>query len=851
MKPLCAILILIAATAAGAPVDITPVACETFTLDNGIRCVVAEKHDTPMVAIHVYVNAGLVHEGEYCGSGISHYIEHMAAEAENALGTTANAYTTVDHVCYHCAVLRGQWDDATAKLAACVTNGVFPATLCAREKGVIAQEIRMDDEEPDAALGRLLDETIYLRSPLRAPLAGWLDCFTNLTSADVAAYYRRQYVGNNMIVAVAGDVTVAEAKKTIERAFGCVCRGKAPITVVPEEPRPLAPRSAAKRFNVNEAQCALAFPGVSLNDPDMCALDLLAGVMADGNTSILVKRLKDELQLVYRISAGSWSPFFCQGTFTIDFSCDETNADAVVRQVLGSLDALKSAPVEPGRLDRVRRTMLTHRLRALQDVDSIAGSMADGIMMCGNPNFDTHYLRGILAVTTNDLLRAARRIFDTNAMTTAMLLPMHGTGQADACVASVTNRPATAFDVTRLPNGMRLALRPVSGAGLVGFSLCMPGGLAFETAENNGISMFTASTMTKGTPRQDADAFSAALESLGASLDVTAARESLCATAECLPGDVETIVAMLAGTVLEPTFPAVEIEKQRRLQLGAIRTRNDDWYPESMLAFNHAFFGQHAYAMPQSGESNAVARLTRSDIAAFHRRLVQPSNMVLAVAGEFDPGAMRTQVVRMFGGAAATAPPLPMCARHVPPATNSTAIVRTAREQAAVMVGYAAPALGDADRYAAMVAEAAPRGFDGALFKALRGVTNLVYVATAVPVMEMHAGAMVCLAQCEPGNVPCVIATMTNVVAAMAREPLSADRLARTKVDMETAQFGRWQTLQGQASLAALDEYRGLGANAFLETPAEVNKVSAAAARAVVQKHFTTWTCVVTMPEGK
>jgi zinc protease len=431
----------------------------------------------------------------------------------------------------------------------------------------------------------------------------------------------------------------------------------------------------------------------------------------------------------------------------------------------------------------------------------------------------------------------------------ASLLPARGMQTTDAATAVSTNRPAATFDVTRLPNGMRVALRPVPDAGMVSFSLCLPGGLAFESPDNNGISTFTAAVMTKGTPRHDADSCAATLESLGASLDVTASREALCASADCLPGDSGTVAAMLADAVLVPTFPAQEVEKQRRLQLGAIRTRNDDWFAEGMLAFNRAFFGTHAYALPASGESNVVARLTRDDIAAFHRRLVQPSNMVIAVAGKFEPHAMRRLIETLFGGVTATAPPLPMCNRHVPPGTNSTAMVRTAREQAAVLVGYAGPAAGDPDRYAALVAEAAPRGFEGALFKALRGTTNLVYIATAVPVMELQAGAMVCLAQCEPATVPCVIATMTNVVATMAREPLSAARLARVKADVETAYCQRGQTLQGRTSLAALGEYRGLGANAFLDTPGKVGAVTADAVRAVAEQHFTTWTCVVTMPE--
>ena len=829
--------------------DIKPIPCETFTLANGVRCVVAEKHDTSIVAIQVYVDAGLIHERESAGNGISHYIEHMASEPMNPLGNTANAYTTVDHVCYYCNVVRERWVEALGLAAACVTNCQFPASLLAREKGVIAQEIRMGNEDPDEVLGCLMDETIHTRGPMRAPIAGWLDSFTNTSSADVAAYYRRQYTANNMIVSVAGDVTAAEARQAITRVFSTVVRGPAEAVTVPAEPQPLGPRTVSRRFNVNEARVELSFPGVRQGDKDMYALDLLAAVLSDGDMSILVKRLKDELQLVYSISAGAWSPYFCPGTFTVDLECDETNVAAAIRHTLATLERVKEAPVDPARLDRAKRAMLVGRLRDLQDVETVAASLADGIMLCCDPNYTAHYLHGMLATTTNDLLRAARTWLDTNVMTTASLLPEQE--DETTCVSAVAAPVTHTADVVRLPNGVRLALMPVADARLVAFSAWLPGGLAFETPVNNGISTFAAATMTKGTTQLDADAFALALESLGASVGVSAGREGIEASAEYLPADATAVAKLLAGAVLDPVFAPAEIEKQRRVQLGDIRTRCDDWGSEANLYFHRALFGAHPYSMPQDGESNVVARFSHDDLVAFHRRIIQPSNIVVAAAGAFDPAALRALLEQLFGGATASAPPLPVCAVWTPPTTNTTHIVPVPRAQATVLVGYPNPTIMDDARHAASVATWSLDGFEGSLFVALRGKTNLTYIAGSGDIVDTHAGVLSCIAQCEPGAVPCVIAIMTNIVAELARTPLTSQRLDRVKSDILTGLSEQRQRLRSMVSVAALCEYRGLGANALLDLPDKTRAITSAAVRDVAASNFTAWTCIVTMPEEK
>jgi zinc protease len=173
-------------------------AYETFTLDNGLEVVLIEKHDTPMVAVYAYVKTGPIYEDEYLGCGISHYAEHLVSggttsnrtEAESnallkQLGDRVNAYTTLDHTCYHIETDRAHWPQAAALIADWLGQCALDEDEVAREKGVISQEIRMGMDEPGRTLWQLLQSTAYRLSPMRVPIIGYAENFARLTRADL------------------------------------------------------------------------------------------------------------------------------------------------------------------------------------------------------------------------------------------------------------------------------------------------------------------------------------------------------------------------------------------------------------------------------------------------------------------------------------------------------------------------------------------------------------------------------------------------------------------------------------------------------------------------------------------
>lgn len=826
---------------------VQPLAYEQCELPNGVRVLVAEKHDVPVVAVRAFVqNTGGMLEGRFTGCGVSHFIEHIAAAMLKDLGSVVNAYTTADHTCYHCETGVEDWETAAQAIGACLHACPFEPAIVERERGVIVREIRMGEEEPGRVAWDQLLETVLRNSPQRVPVIGYHDNVVRVTREDLLDYYRERYAANNIVVAIAGAVTVDEARRVAQRAFGAIPRRPNSSTIVVPEARPLSPRCAMRRMNVQHARVMLAWHAAPLGHPDQFVFDVLSHILSRGESSLLVQNVRTTRQLVYDISTGAWVPWTGNGLFLISFSCDETNITAATDAVLAELLTLAHTPPDESHLARARRAAALDYARNTQSASALAATLANNLLAHGDPQFSTRYLAYINAVSSDEVARVVREYCTTNAMTTSMLLPLTATNAAASAGARVAR--GAEWRVTQLYNGVRIAVKPDRRVPLVAFSIYMPGGLITENPTNNGISTLCASMLTKGTHTRSAEQIAHELDARGAELSYDATRDAVRGAASCAPDDAAFLLELLADTALASTFPDDQLEKQRRLCHGAVAALRDNWMQEAMLNFQDVLFAGHPYAMPLAGSSNALASLTRADLRAFHAALLQPSNMVLAIAGDCDPDAVLRQCTALFGTLTPAAAPLPHAGRHVPAAPRRYETAPSPRAQATVLLGFPAPAVRDDDMPAMSVLRAMLGGLNGLVFYALRGTTNLAYVASAMYMAEPEAGAQLCLAQCAPHDAPLAVALITNVLARLAAGEIDEQLLARSRSDVVALFHRDRQTLEAQADAAARWLYRGQGLEQAQRFPARVAAVTAADIQAAVTRYAPAWSCVVTTP---
>jgi zinc protease len=207
-----------------------------------------------------------------------------------------------------------------------------------------------------------------------------------------------------------------------------------------------------------------------------------------------------------------------------------------------------------------------------------------------------------------------------------------------------------------LPNGVVVDLISRPAVPLVDFRILVKGGGEADPPNRAGLASVTAQLLRKGTSRRTADQFSEELDSLGGTFQTEQGPQSALSpatsiTAGFLKKDFDAGLDLVADAVLRPAFPEAEVRKLVSQRVDAAKALKDN--PQGAMAsyFQSFFFGAaHPYGHPP--DEITLGRIARQDIVDFHQRMYCGRNMIVIVAGDFDPAVAGPKVARTFGGAA-------------------------------------------------------------------------------------------------------------------------------------------------------------------------------------------------------
>jgi predicted Zn-dependent peptidase len=289
--------------------------------------------------------------------------------------------------------------------------------------------------------------------------------------------------------------------------------------------------------------------------------------------------------------------------------------------------------------------------------------------------------------------------------------------------------PADAPTVTRhvLPGGLRLIIRQDATAPVVAVSLQVAAGSRFETPASSGISNFVQRVMVRGTAARSPQQIVEAAEDLGGAVDASADVDYAEVRGSALAMHGGALLDLIAEIALTPTFPAAEVERERRLITSQIQTRAETPFPLAMDTLLARLYGAHPYGLPALGGKATVERFGRDDLVAHYRRVYRADRMVLAVSGGVEPDALRRRAERLFATLPAgrlddAAPP------PAPPATAERTVLDRPVQQAQILMGFLAPGIGEADYAAGKVMSAIlGSGMSSRLFVTLRDQRGLAY----------------------------------------------------------------------------------------------------------------------------
>ncbi|MFH1314079.1 MAG: pitrilysin family protein [Candidatus Eisenbacteria bacterium] len=234
------------------------------------------------------------------------------------------------------------------------------------ERDVVAEEKRLDQNDPDEMLWDALMATAFQASPYGRPVLGWMSDIQNMTKQDLISHFERFYAPNNAIAMLVGDVDVASARRMAERYFGRIPAGEPPDPVDTVEPEQNGERRVTIEFPAN-SQVVIAYHVPVAPHPDSYPIQALASILGEGRTSRLYKKIYEELELTSRPPYVSTEPgeridnlLVIQATPRQPHTTEEVE-EAIYREI----QELILAPPTEREVDRVKNRIDAAMVRTL------------------------------------------------------------------------------------------------------------------------------------------------------------------------------------------------------------------------------------------------------------------------------------------------------------------------------------------------------------------------------------------------------------------------------------------------------------------------------------------------------
>jgi len=796
-------------------------------LKNGLTVLIREVHTSRVVSCQVLVKAGSINEDEYFHGGLSHYLEHIVSggttstlreeeikEILRSLGGASNAYTSYDRTVYFINTTAEHYKTALQLLISYVTDCQFAENEYRREKPVIQQEFKLGENSVSRQLWHLFMRTAYQRHPIRHPVIGYEDVFVTITREQLLEYYRKQYAPQNMVVTLVGDLKPFEALEEVIKLVKDFKRVSQKPSVIPKEPLQVGPRWVEREFPPAQlTRMYVGFPSVSLEDPDLYPLDVLAIILGKGRTSRLYTTIKDRKKLVLSIDSSNWTPHYARGIFIISMALKYENVQKAVGAMFNEIEGIQSSLIPESELGKAKKQVIADHIFGKQSADDIASSLASSFVATGDPYFDALYVERIQGVTSEDVRRVAREYLRRDDITAALLKPPQ---PAKASPEAIPLGHPSQIEKRILSNGITLLLKENPNLPIVTCQLFGKGGQRYEPPGQPGISLFTMGLLTKGTKTRSKYQISKEIEEMGGSIGSSSGRNTYSVSVSILKEDFQKGLEILSDVVINPSFPEEEIEKQREDTLLAIKRIDESWEREVTRLFRQHFFIQHPYRNDLVGTEESVRRFARKDIVDFYRLSVMPNNMVLAIFGDIDINRVTQSVEQRFGHLKAGN----LVAPNLKEETSN--IVRERRVQkmndkssSALFVGFNGMTLYDADRPALDVIDAILSGIgypSGWLHEALRGGDqSLVYYVHAYPHYGIDGAYFGIITQTTMANYQKVLDIISEMVRRIREELVTDEELELAKKMVVTMHDLGLETNASQAFSAAVSEALGLG----------------------------------------
>jgi predicted Zn-dependent peptidase len=392
-------------------------------LPGGLRVITESLPAVRSAAFGIWAGVGSRDE-DLAYAGATHYLEHLLfkgtsrrsaldiSAAIDAVGGELNAFTAKEYTCYYARVLDADLPLAIDVLTDMVTGSLIEPKDVDAERGVILDEIAMNDDDPSDTVHEAFSAQLFGDTPMGRPILGTVQSINSITRDQIAGHYAARYKPENLVVAVAGSLDHAEVVELTRSAFGPALTGAAdplPPRLCQPGPEPAGTGVRLVSRGIEQANLVLGCGGLSRTDDRRFALGVLNAALGGGMSSRLFQEVREKRGLAYSVYSFS-SQHADSGMWGVYAGCMPAKADEVLAICQDEIAKVISGGLTDDELSRGKGQLRGSIVLGLEDPSSRMSRLGKAELVYPRLEPVEEILAAIGAVTHDDVREVAAAI---------------------------------------------------------------------------------------------------------------------------------------------------------------------------------------------------------------------------------------------------------------------------------------------------------------------------------------------------------------------------------------------------------------------------------------------------------
>jgi len=388
---------------------------------SGLRIVTEEVPSVRSAAVGIWVNVGSRDEAP-ATAGASHFLEHLlfkgttsrtALEISSSIesvGGEMNAFTSKEYTCFYARVIDTDLPMAIEVVSDLITSSIVTALDVDAERKVVLEEIAMRDDDPSDLVHDLFSDTYYGNTPIGRPILGTVDSINGMSRNTVFNYYKKKYLPQDLVVAVAGNIKHKRVVAMVEEALS---RDNFLNVMAAPVIRPNTPVKNTKQQSVGlmykkseQANMFYGMEGVARADERRFAMGILSAALGGGMSSRLFQEIREKRGLAYSVYSYA-QQFAGSGLIGFYAGCNPTKAVEVVEIIRSVLGDVADNGMTHEEIERAKGAVRGSLVLSQEDSGSRMSRIGKNEIVYGQVMDFDEILKAIARVSTEDIREIA------------------------------------------------------------------------------------------------------------------------------------------------------------------------------------------------------------------------------------------------------------------------------------------------------------------------------------------------------------------------------------------------------------------------------------------------------------